>query len=111
MAVPLETDGSSFVYHSPYGPGAGRMQLPFATNGAVGNEIPMFDVSAAPPYDITSLPPFSGMNELWTNFGGESDNMDLWSTMPDAFNGAPPTAFGLGEDGLLNLNGETGGTA
>ena len=117
MAVPLETDGPSFVYHSPYGPESAnlspmsRMQLPFAANGAAGSEIPMFDVSAAPPYDITSLPPFSGMNELWTNFGGESDNIDLWSTMPDAFTGAPPTAFGLGEDGLLNMHGETGGAA
>ena len=84
------------------------MQIPFATNGAAGSEIPMFDVSAGPPYDITSLPPFSGMNEMWTNFGGEGDNMDLWGTMPDAFTGAPPTAFGLGEDGLLNMNGDTG---
>ncbi len=28
--------------------------------------------------------------------------------MPDAFIGAPPMAFGLGEEGLLNMNGDTG---
>lgn len=112
MTVPLEADGPSFVYHPPYGPSSANfspmssMQLP--SNRAAGNEIPMFDASAGPPYDITSLPPFSGMNEMWINFGGESDNMDLWSTMPDAFTGAPPTAFGLGEEGLLNMNGDTG---
>jgi len=114
VAVPLDTDPPPFAYHAPHGPSGtslsplSRMHLQFASNTATGNEIPMFDVGAAPPYDITSLPPFSGMNELWTNFGGESDHMDLWSTMPDAFNGAPPTAFGLGEESLLNMNGETG---
>ena len=110
MNLSLESDPSSFVYSASLSP-LSRMHSQFATNGATGNEIPMFDVNAAPPYDITSLPPFSGMSELWINFGGESDNTELWRTMPDAFNGAPPTPFGLGEEGLLNLNGETGGAA
>ena len=108
MNLPLEPEPSSFVYSANLSP-LSRMHSQFATNRVAGNEIPMFDVNAAPPYDITSLPPFSGMSELWTNFGGESDNMELWSAMSDPFNGAPPTPFGLGEEGLLNMNGETGG--
>ena len=121
-SLPLETDPPPFAYS--VGPSSAnlsplsRMQLPFAANNGVGvprsgSEIPMFDVNAAPPYDITALPPFSGMSELWTTFGRESDNMELWSAMPDAFSGAPPTPFGLGEEGFLNLNmnGETGGAA
>jgi len=107
IGLPLDTDPSPFVYSAGLSPLSRMVQ--FATNGAAGNELPMFDVNASPPYDINALPPFSGMTEMWTNFGGEGENMDLWSTMPDAFNGAPPTVFGLGEEGLLNINGETGG--
>lgn len=105
MNLPLETDPPSFAYP------LSRMQSQFATNRAAVNEIPMFDVNAAPPYDITALPPFSGMSDLWINFGGETDNMELWNTIPDTFNVAPPTPFGLSEEGFLNMNGETGGGA
>jgi hypothetical protein len=66
---------------------------------------------------MTAFPPFSNMHELWNTFGAgmgeqEQAHMELWSAMPDSFSGAPQTLFGLGEDVLLNMNGESaaGGT-